>query len=276
MNRRKFLKWTGCVTAATGLTAAASYPFLEAKRLKFTFASLRLPKLPQAFEGTSIAFLSDLHHGPYVSLSYLRSAIAKTAELKPDLILLGGDYVSKSPKFIDPVFSELRRLNAPLGKFGVLGNHDHWESESQTRAAMLREGVIDLTNRGVWIEKGDARIRVGGVGDLWCDHQFLDKALGDATDSDASIVLSHNPDFVEKSTDPRVGLFLSGHTHGGQVFVPGYGAPVVPSAYGQKYRQGLVQGPISQVYVSRGVGTSGPPIRSFCRPEVVMIQLLRA
>jgi predicted MPP superfamily phosphohydrolase len=111
------------------------------------------------------------------------------------------------------------------------------------------------------------------VGDLWEDAQDLASALGSATVRDAVILLSHNPDFVEGLTDRRVGLVLSGHTHGGQAVLPGYGAPWAPTRYGPKYLRGLVQGPVSRVYVTRGVGTVGPPARFFCRPEIVAITL---
>ena len=111
------------------------------------------------------------------------------------------------------------------------------------------------------------------MGDLWTDTPDIGAALGDATDRDASIVLSHNPDVAETLRDPRVGLMLSGHTHGGQVVIPFYGAPRVPSAYGQKYLHGLVRGPACDVFVSRGVGTISPPVRLFCRPEVVLLTL---
>jgi len=87
------------------------------------------------------------------------------------------------------------------------------------------------------------------------------------------VLLSHNPDVAENLRDPRVGLMLSGHTHGGQVYLPGYGAPIVPSAFGQKYLQGLVRGPACPVYISRGVGTVSPPVRLFCRPEIVLLTL---
>jgi predicted MPP superfamily phosphohydrolase len=93
-------------------------------------------------------------------------------------------------------------------------------------------------------------------------------------DNDAVLLLSHNPDFVENIRDRRVGLVLSGHTHGGQIVVPGYGAPVVPSHYGQEYLYGLVDGPCCPVFITRGVETSTPPVRFLCRPEVVLITLV--
>jgi predicted MPP superfamily phosphohydrolase len=155
----------------------------------------------------------------------------------------------------------------------VLGNHDNWDGRAESQAALAEAGITEVTNTGVWIERGGARLRVSGVGDLWTDRQDLGAALGDASDRDAVLLLAHNPDYVETLTDRRVGLVLSGHTHGGQIVLPRYGAPIVPSQYGQKYLQGLVQGPACRVFVTRGVGTVTPPVRFHCRPEVALLTL---
>lgn len=271
MDRRKFLRrgaW-----ASLGVATAGVYPFLEAKWCRVTRRTIAVPHLPALFRGTTVALLADVHHGPFVPLAYIRHVVAMTNALEPDLVLLVGDYVHRSPSYIDPGIAALGRLSAPLGRYAVRGNHDNWESEHLSRAALAEQRIPDLNNTGVWLERGRARLRVCGVGDLWTDRQDLAGALGDATRSDAVLLMSHNPDYVETLRDPRVGLVLSGHTHGGQVVVPGYGAPIVPSAYGQKYLHGLVQGPTAQVFVSRGVGTVTPPARFLCRPEVALITL---
>ena len=196
-----------------------------------------------------------------------------TNALAPDLILLGGDYVHRHPRYIAPGIAELGKLQSRLGRFAVLGNHDNWEDGPATKTALAASGITELTNTGVWLTREGTRLRICGVGDLWTDGQDLDAALGSASDDDAVILLSHNPDYVETLSDRHVGLVLSGHTHGGQVVVPGYGAPIVPSRYGQKYVRGLVQGPTCPVFITRGVGTISPPVRFCCRPEVVLITL---
>ena len=142
------------------------------------------------------------------------------------------------------------------------------------RAALAGSSIRELTNTGTWIENGGERLRLSGVDDLWNGTQDLDAALADATDSDACVVLCHNPDYVESLRDPRVSLVLSGHTHGGQAVFPVIGAPIVPSAYGQKYVRGLVQAPATQVYVTRGLGTITPPLRFCCRPEISLLTLV--
>jgi len=272
MNRRELLKRAACAVTGSAI-AGAAYPVLEAKWCGVSRRAIALPHLPRAFEGKTLALLTDVHHGPFTPREYVRHVVDLTNALRPDFVALAGDYVSNGGRYIAPVFEELGRLRAAIGRYAVIGNHDAWDGLSETYDAMHEAGFVDLTNAGTWIEHRGCRLRLAGVGDLWTQDQDLGAALGDAEEGDATIVLSHNPDFVEAIDDRRVGLVLSGHTHGGQVFVPGYGSPILPSKFGQKYAQGLVQGPTARVYVSRGIGTVGPPVRLFCRPEVVLITL---
>jgi len=273
MDRRKFFKIAG-VTALGSVTAAGIYPFLEAKWCRLARRTIRLPNLPPMFRGMTLALISDVHHGPFVPLTYVRDIVQIANSLEPDLVLLTGDYVSRHPRYIEPGIEALGKLKARIGRFAVLGNHDHWESAPATRQALAEAGISLTDNTGLWIDRQGHRLRVCGVGDLWTDRQDSQSALGDATTHDAVIMLSHNPDYAETLRDRRVGLMLSGHTHGGQVVIPGFGAPIVPSRYGQKYLRGLVQGPSCQVFVTRGAGTAGPPIRFLCRPEIVQITLI--
>jgi hypothetical protein len=112
------------------------------------------------------------------------------------------------------------------------------------------------------------------VDDLWWGKPDLDTALRQVPDGAAVVLLCHNPDFAESHPDPRVGLMLSGHTHGGQVYLPQSGSPWIPSRHGDKYRAGLVQGPAARVFVSRGLGESGVPVRLNCPPEINLLTLI--
>ncbi len=280
MDRRKFLK-RSCLAVAGSTTAGLGiYPFLEAKWCRVLRQTIRVPNLPPAFRGMTAALLADVHHGPFVPLAYVRHIVSMTNALKPDVIFLAGDYVHHHESYVAPGVEELGQLDAPLGRYAVRGNHDNvsYRDNRDLRnlsiAALAEAGFTELNNTGIWLDLGARRLRICGVGDLWTDCQDIDLALGDATDRDAVILLSHNPDFVETLPDRRVGLVLSGHTHGGQVVLPGFGAPIVPSKYGQKYLHGLVQGPCCQVFVTRGVGTVTPPVRFLCRPEIVLITLV--
>jgi predicted MPP superfamily phosphohydrolase len=274
MDRRKFLKRVSLAGLGSATAGGLVYPFLEAKWCKVVRQTISLPHLPSPFRGITVAVLADVHHGPFVPLAYVQHVVALTNALKPDIIVLVGDYVHQHVTYIAPGIAALAKLKAALGRFTVRGNHDNRNFRSFSEAALAEARLPDLNNRGVWLERSHSRLRICGVGDLWTDRQDLQAALDDAAEGDAVLLLSHNPDFVETIRDRRVGLVLSGHTHGGQVVVPGFGAPIVPSRYGQKYLHGLVEGPCCRVFVTRGVGTITPPVRFLCRPEVVLITLV--
>jgi predicted MPP superfamily phosphohydrolase len=273
MNRRHFIQATMAAVGSSPLLAAG-YGLFEASWVKIDRQTLALPQLPKSFEGTTVAFLADIHHGPLTNLDFVTAVVRTTLALQPDLILLGGDYSLRDAKYIRPCFDVLSALKAPLGVFGVLGNHDYWHGERETKEAMKAARIMELTNAGEWITRGSDRFRLGGVDDLWTGRVDVGAALGYATREDACLLVSHNPDLAETLRDRRVGLMLSGHTHGGQAVFPlGGGAPWIPSRYGQKYQRGLVKGPETRVYVSCGLGTSGVPVRIGSRPEINFITL---
>ncbi|MBX9623666.1 MAG: metallophosphoesterase [Gemmataceae bacterium] len=274
MHRRTFLKAAAAAAVPTVPLAAGGYGLYEARAVRVERPAVAVPRLPAAFDGLRVAFLADLHHGPNVGLPFVAAVVRTTLTLNPDLILLGGDYCSRGPEYVGPCFEVLAGLSAPLGVYGVLGNHDHWHGLAETKAGFRSAGIAELTDAGVWLERGSSRLRLAGVDDLWCGSPNVAAALGDARADDACVVLSHNPDTAETLRDPRVGLVLSGHTHGGQVVIPGYGAPVVPSRYGEKYARGLVRAPYTDVYVSRGLGTSGPGVRLNSPPELTLMTLV--
>ncbi len=136
ISRRHFLKRTSLWVL--GAAAGVTYGLIEAKWLTVNRVTLEIPKLPQAFKGRTVAFLSDIHHGPYVPLSYVRHAVDMTNALNPDLIVLGGDYPHEGVEYIAPCIEELGRLRAPLGVYAVLGNHDHYHGGAPHASAALR------------------------------------------------------------------------------------------------------------------------------------------
>lgn len=275
MNRRTFLRCAAAASVPAALGTAA-YGLFEAANVEIARVELAVPKLPVPFEGTTVAFLADIHHGPFTSLDYVAGVVRTTLALRPDLIVLGGDYSLKHEKYIRPCFEVLSALRAPLGVFGVLGNHDYWHGIEASLAGFERSGITQLTNRGAWLERAGYRVRLAGVDDLWTGRANVSAALEGATAEDACVLVSHNPDLAETLTDERVGVMLSGHTHGGQVVFPGGSAPFVPSRYGQKYLKGLVRAPHTSVFVSRGLGCSGVPVRYASRPELTLFTLKSA
>jgi predicted MPP superfamily phosphohydrolase len=267
-----------CLKLALGVGVAAPLAELgdswwQTYQIRVTRHTLAVPRVPEPFVGLTVALLTDLHHGAFVSLDYVREIVALTNSLAPDVIALAGDYTYKESRYIAPCFEVLAGLRAPYGVFGVLGNHDHYQGARTTRRALSAAGIVDLTNSGHWLEAGQRRFRIAGVGDLWKGRQDLQAALGDTRPEESCLLLSHNPDYAETITDQRVGLVLSGHTHGGQIVLPWIGALHVPSHYGLKYLQGLVRAPVTQVFVSRGLGTVSVPLRVRCPPEINLLTL---
>lgn len=263
------------------LRVAASLPIVqtltgnEAASLSITQQAITSRDLPVAFDGLTMAFLTDFHAGPLTPPGFWERVIEETNRLKPEVVLLGGDYVTRDTVPMDALVASLARLRAPLGVYGVLGNHDYYHDADAVRAALQCAGVIDITNTGRWLTRADSRLRIAGVGDLWEDSQDLRAALDGTSADEVAILLSHNPDYAVRVNDPRVRLMLSGHTHGGQICLPRVGAVVTNSRYGKRFASGLIPFESFQLYVSRGLGTVVVPVRYQCPPEIVLIRLKR-
>lgn len=273
MTRRRFIKVSllGSLSLLAGERAFAGlHPCIVNRQTIF------LRGLPPAFDGIRVALMADFHHGPLVSAKMIRDAVRLANSLRPDLIVLPGDFIHRGKEWAAGCFRELAELRAPLGVFGVLGNHDHYLGAADTvRRVMQRAGIRDLTNCGINLSRGGQSLRLCGVGDFWKEKQNLRAALGPADRPDSVILLSHNPDYAEGLRDDRVGIVLSGHTHGGQCVFPFIGAPILPSRYGQKYASGMCRGPVVKVFVTTGVGHSLPPLRINCPAEVALLTMRR-
>lgn len=233
--------------------------------------------LPAAFDGTTIAFLSDIHHSRTFPTKRVKELVELTNSLHADLILLGGDYVSHSRERIPSFFKEAALLSAPLGVFGVLGNHDRKTDAALSQRCMRDAGIHLLDNTGYWLEKDGACIRVGGVGDLTTSTQDLSPMLADTRPNDFMILVSHHPDYAEKLPFNLIDLMLCGHTHGGQVSLWGKWAPsrFGHTHYKLKYLTGVVKDAGTTIIISNGIGTVGPPVRICAAPQIWFITLCR-
>ncbi|MHC1683048.1 MAG: metallophosphoesterase [Clostridiaceae bacterium] len=251
------------------------YGLIEPYRIENKTTYFKHDKIPEAFEDFKILFISDIHHGIVYPKRRVKALVNQINLQKPDLILLGGDYVDDK-KYIHSLFNELKHLKSKHGIYGVLGNHDHKADAKLVVEAMEKAGISCLDNKGIWLKKGRDKIRIGGVGDFWKDIQNLKPTLNEVTD-EFTILLSHNPDYIEDIREDKIDLVLSGHTHGGQGTIFGLWAPFIPSKYGQKYRTGLIEVPNTKVLVSNGIGNVGRciPIRFFARPQICIINLKR-
>lgn len=267
--------WIGsAVGAAAGLAAYAT--LVEPFWIQRVHRLIHIGTLPAGLEGLTIGLLSDLHIEGRGSTRVARKAVEIVAAERPDLIAITGDFAEDAVG-LRRVLAALRPLHAPLGVYVVPGNHDHaagigaWRREVD-RSATLR----DLTNRYVLLERNGTRLCLGGVDDVYEGRPRL--VLPPPAERDATILLAHSPDLAERCRRAfdAVDLVLSGHTHGGQVRLPFLPAPVNSAEHRELYEDGLRRRPWTQVYTSRGLGTSRLPVRLFARPEVTLLTLTAA
>lgn len=271
-------------------------------RFRVTKVTLQTPSLPKEFEGYRIAHLTDLHYGPATNPKIVDQALEIAQSFSPDLFVLTGDFVvagltgvwHRLATKIDPKifrWTEYRRkvrlcarelapkiakLSAPDGLLGVLGNHDHIEGLGTIRR-QLPPSLRFLINDSTTIERGNARLYVAGVDDYKRGRPNLARALSAKSDGCFSkILLSHNPDIVLSRDSYLLGdvdLVLCGHTHGGQIRVPGWG-PVRSCTRQQDHIMGLTRFAKSAIYTNSGVGHVGIPLRLFCPPEIAIFEYL--
>ena len=276
----RFLRRIWFLITLTGLALAVWGFWWEPASLVVRRDTVELPGWPRELSGLRIAVLTDLHVGaPYRNLDKLRQTVERTNELAPDLILMPGDFVIQGvlggtfvhPNEIAPVLAELR---APLGVFAVMGNHDWWmRRPRELTTAFAENGVPLLLDEAVRIEAGKVAFWVFGIGDFWETAHDVEAGLAMVTDDAPVIAFTHNPD-IFPDLPARLNLTIAGHTHGGQVYVPFVGRPVVPSEFGDRYAIGLIQEEGRSLYVSSGVGTSILPVRFLVPPEITLLELV--
>jgi predicted MPP superfamily phosphohydrolase len=273
LTRREVLK--GLVGVSVGAAAGtAAHGFLyERYHVDVTRTSVRVAALPPALSGLRIGFLSDVHRSATVGHALVATAIDRLLSERPDLILLGGDYVTwggrdgqrRSRYYVDPAAEALAKLSAPFGVYGIIGNHD---DERDLPAA--------LASRGVEILKDErTRLTIRGetldlIGIRYWTTRYRDIAAVARGRAEMAIFLAHNPKRITEAAELSLPLMLSGHTHGGQIVLPGLGAVAArsfPIVAGTGRR-----GPTT-AFVSRGIGTVYVPVRVNCPPEVAVLSL---
>lgn len=261
--------------AAAGVDAFLIEPY----NLRLETLHVPIVGLDPVFDGYKIGLLADLHYPRFASFQTIQQAVARLNAFQPDVVALPGDLVAQRQGIDDvPDFSGLfSNLKVLDGAFATLGNHDHWVDARIVRSQVTWNTPFEmLEHKSRVIERGSAKLGFAGVGDLWTGSVNIDDAVDEIPEDVPRILLCHNPDVAEQSrSQARVDLMLSGHTHGGQICLPG-GKPItVPSAYGDKFARGLVQGARYRVYVTRGV-CSVLGARFWCPPEVTGIILRSA
>lgn len=279
ITRRGFLKAVGATTIAMGAASLAGYGYIfyiEPRWPSIERIEISISNLPIGLRGLKIVCLSDFHLDPSTQIDMIQQIVPKVNDLEPDLVCLLGDYVFERADSIEELAPVLSRLQSGLGTFAVFGNHDLWTDADVVRNGLEKVGIRVLINEHVDFQLGRDTLTLVGLDDGWSGAPDLSHALEDTPVDTTVILMIHEPDFADLySQDGRVLLQLSGHSHGGQVRLPGIGAPFLP-AFGRKYDQGLYKIDEMWLYTTRGVGVIDPPARFNCRPEITEIQLLSA
>jgi predicted MPP superfamily phosphohydrolase len=255
---------------ALSLTHVARAALTEPYMLSIEHQRIHLNRLPKAFDGFRVVQLSDVHHGPFSSREQIEQAIETANRLKPDIIALTGDYISKERHYAAPCAEMLGKLKARHGVFAVLGNHDHWVDAALITDLFRAEGITVLVNEGMRFEKNGSAFWLAGVDDTMVGLEDISLALAGARDSEMKLLLAHNPIILRRAARASVDLVLSGHTHGGQVAIRGERNP---SRTRRRLLKGLGCQGNTQIYVNRGLGTVVLPIRYGCPPEISLLEL---
>lgn len=269
LSRRAAIKGV-LVTTIGAATGAGSYGYAyERHRIGVTQASLQVSGLPPALDGLRVGLLTDIHHSGMVPAEDVSRAVELALAQKPDLIVLGGDYVTFGDRaFVGPVAELLAPLQAPHGVFAILGNHD---DDRDMPAALVAQHIQVLKDARTRVEIRGEGLELVGI--RYWTRRAADIARILKKTEDTVLLLAHDPRRLPEAAALDVPAMLSGHTHGGQVLVPGIG-PIVT-----RKRFPIIQGVGAQdntsIFVSRGVGTVYVPVRINCPPEVAIITLKR-
>ncbi len=278
-HRRRFLARTVAATAVLGSGTIAGLSVRAARSdLTTPEVAVRLSRLPPALSGYRIALLSDIHLGPTLGEAFCRRVVELTNSLKPDVVAITGDLVDGKAELIGPDLAPLADLQARQGVFFTTGNHEYYAGVEQWMAHLPRLGIRILNNEHVELgdgEPGGARFVLAGVpdrqGDWFAPGHGPDPARALAgTDPEREVVLmAHRPSQVDAAVAADVGLQLSGHTHGGQLFPMGMLTRIAePYLSGLHHHAGR-----TQVYVTRGTGYWGPPMRVLAPAEITLVVL---
>ena len=256
---------------AGNLSQTARYALNEANTLTVEKVKIRLKRLPKNLENFRILHLSDIHHSPFTNLEHIARAVEIANDLKPDMFVLTGDYVSHESEYIEPAAEVLGRLESEFGTFACLGNHDHWTDGEMVTESLRRANINVLTNEGFRFTAKDASFWLAGVDDYMVGKTDLRSALRGSFPDEMKLLLAHNPKILSRAARADVDLIFSGHTHGGQIKIRDQEKRILPR---RKLKNGLYRRKDTQIYITRGIGTVVLPVRYQCPPEISLIELI--
>jgi len=274
VTRRSFLKISALSAAGLALYSAE----VARHELSVEEHTIRLARLPEAFRGMRIVQISDFHYAEYSEAYFLREMVNRVNRLRPDMVVLTGDFVSDG---LMPVSYARRHaggcaeilsgIACPL-RYAIMGNHDVGVGQRYVVGPLQENGIPVLLNQAVPLERGGQRLWLAGLNSADQGKSRPEQAIPQAK-GEPTIVLAHEPDILPHIARYKVDLMLSGHTHGGQVRLP-FLPPLHLPPLGRKYVEGLFRQGETQLYVNRGIGAVGLPFRLNCPPEITVLTLV--
>ena len=261
-----------------GIQDAMTYSLPEKKftpnEIDLVEVNITLPDLGKNFVNYRILNLTDVHLGQWVNPEYLSDLIDYVNTLNFDLATLTGDYFSYIlDGYEDSLKDSFKKLKSKDGKFGVLGNHDHWMGAEKIRKLFKESDIVDLSNDVCVLSKGEDKLNLAGVDSSTVCADNLDKVLAKLDDC-PTVLLAHEPDFANESSQTgKIDLQISGHSHGGQFIIPKVETTPFRGPNSTKYPVGLYKIRDMMQYTSKGLGTNSFRIRINCNPEITIITL---
>lgn len=254
---------------------------MESNHPRLVQIEIPLSRLPRSFDGFRLVQLSDFHYAEHSSAVPIRRSIEIVNSLNPDLIVLTGDFVTvpllvhalslnEVVNSVEPCTAILRRLQSP--KYAILGNHDAMSYPGRIVRTLEQSGIRVLRNQSVPLQRGQERIWLAGIDDLLRGQPDAGATISGIPETETTILLAHEPDFADDAALMPVDLQLSGHSHGGQIWIPGIGAPWLPPM-ARIYPRGIHRIRNLTLYTNIGIGTIRAPIRINCPPEITLITL---
>jgi predicted MPP superfamily phosphohydrolase len=239
--------------------------------------TVRMPGLPEKLRGFRIAMISDIHSGPYMDYRDIAPYVDRINRLRPDAIVLPGDFVQNRNEEIEPVCDIFRKFEAPYGVYGSTGNHDYFADADHIARELGNAGVTMLRNSHAKIDVKGEELALIGLDDVRSGHPFdalFRQAVEGLKPGTPNVLLCHKPYYLEEASEWGVDLMVSGHTHGGQIVLARvFGTVITPAALISGYVEGLYRLDRTQLYVTRGIGTVGLPVRINCPPEITILTL---
>ncbi len=250
----------------------------QLRQLTVESTNIPIKNLPDDLNGFTIVQLTDMHLRPFTQMELIERAVIKANLLFPDLVVLTGDYVWHDEEDILDLAPSLAQLDSTYGTFACMGNHDVETDPDFIREVFHQHSIPVLINSSFTLKVGNTQLYIAGIDDGWKGKPDIKKTMENHPGGDTpTILLAHEPDMIDwYADDTRISLQLSGHTHGGGQVVTNKGWGFVKAHLGKKYVQGLYRVNESWVYTSRGIGSTGVPVRHNCPPEVTHIRLVKA